>query len=248
MSLLSNQRGKPRECIKEIFFDKTTSHIVLWSVCSNSIRWAITCRSSLDVQPKEELEIDLFGSPLDSPSKFASGQIVSMDSIVSEDSERTRNNQDVASISAELPHIQLTSHADLYTPVQSDSTNRVIFSSNVLPSATISESSFSIQDINQMEHTRRPTSSLVFSPPLTRSAARRWVGLKCFSCGSLLVLFRSQKEVPINDTKTAPVALFHPQLTPAGDFGRKSTKQRKLKTQTSTIGIRRSARLLKGKK
>ena len=147
-------------------------------------------RSSLDVQPKEEMEI--FGSPLDSPSKFGSQQCyaeVGTDNIISVDSERQNmtyddsDNENVASSSAELPRIQLTSHASLCTPVQSDSTNRVIYSSSVFPSATTSGLSLSIHDVDRMENTQRPTSSLVFSPPLTRSAVRRWVRLKCTSIG-----------------------------------------------------------------
>lgn len=64
--------------------------------------------------------------------------------------------------------------------------------------------------------------------------------------------FRSNKiETSIEGIKPESVALFSPsqtEPTSGSDFSKKCTRQRKPNIQTSGIGIRRSARLLKGKK
>lgn len=153
--------------------------------------------------------MDIFSSPLESPSKFTlkreESAILHMDhprreELVpvafpqSEDIERRlfEKEQKVMSTPVNRPCIQLTSRAHSRTPVQSDTTNRLISSSNNLPSVTthsVFGSSLStpyyVDGADQyhfsspMELTKmpqkvtQPCSSFGISPPRTRSAARR---------------------------------------------------------------------------
>ena len=113
---------------------------------------------------------EVFGSPLESPSKFTSSPMPSEQLLPKFDMEKQEPvewaRQDHAGIqeserTVKLPSIQLTSHANLPTPIQSDSTNKVITS--VTPHSVTAES----------KSTSVPSSPFVFSPPLTRAAARK---------------------------------------------------------------------------
>lgn len=89
-------------------------------------------------------------------------------------------------------YIQLTSHAATFKPVQSDMTNKIIFSANTpsnydqsatwtskhsVLSSPVHDSQYSFSspmELNRAPEKLIPSSSLyVFSPPLTRSATRK---------------------------------------------------------------------------
>jgi hypothetical protein len=118
-------------------------------------------------------ETEVFGSPLEFPPKFtlsSSEQLHPKFDIDKQTPVELKRLNIVAKCNKQQristpPMIQLTSHAGLCSAVQSDTTNRVISSNipHILP-PTASESILS---------TPVPSASSVFSPPLTRSAARK---------------------------------------------------------------------------
>lgn len=141
--------------------------------------------------------MEVFGSPLKSPSEFTleheggyklsnfpkyeldtdSEVIRDVDSSLVED----KRKKELISTPLKFPYIQLTSHANICTPVQSDSTNRVISSSSKFATHETSLAAPYLHGAEQhhfsspVEFTNVQTqpSSFAFSPPLTRSAARR---------------------------------------------------------------------------
>lgn len=148
--------------------------------------------------------MDVFTSPLESPSKLctlksdgsvaapsrhANAELLSVSLVPRSNSDESHLLEDevkeqVASTPVRRPYIQLTSHVDYHTPVQSDSTNRMISPS--VNTHSFSGSSLSLPHIGgvdypspiEVPHKTMPqktiqSASFVFSPPLTRSAVRR---------------------------------------------------------------------------
>lgn len=141
--------------------------------------------------------MEVFGSPLPSPSQFTSCTVKAVENVYllrgveidtkidgsqtkimeSQDSE-VKSGHKYSFFTPDNFYIHLSPHAALCTPVQSDSTNIVLSSSNLTPDVT------TYRDSNAHRHNfsslykspekfTQVSSPLSISPPLTRSAARR---------------------------------------------------------------------------
>lgn len=86
-----------------------------------------------------------------------------------------------------------------------------------------------------------------FSPPLTRSAARRYNDNLGFNLLIIFIFFSSCRTKIIEDEQT-PISLVTPPGAQFTSYYEKRSRQRKPKTNGESIRIRRSARLLKGSK
>lgn len=162
----------------------------LFIIINTNYGWTLSLIRTFPVEEQPNEESEVFSSPLESPSKFTSytsepgdylqpkhdtERKTDVDSQISMDLKRQdtplKRREQVTSAPAEFPYIQLTPHANLRTPVQSDSTNRIISSSSNFPSYPAYESSLSTPYLRG-GITGSP-SSFVFSPPLTRSSVKR---------------------------------------------------------------------------